>query len=102
MNPVDEHMEKADPETKRGITIMNFVLKAKSKGHILVVDWNNKGQPIGDMKEKFVSYIGVVTRLNVPIIFDDWRKVPKQHKEHIWDDVSVNYLIVYLFLIYLK
>lgn len=55
---------------------MKKVIKAKSKGRKFSIEWNELGQPIGENRAMFISYIGVVTRSHVPISLDHWKKVP--------------------------
>ena len=77
--------------TSRGVSVMNEVASASSKGMKFAVGWNSRGQPVDPNKAKFVSYIGVVTRRTVPISYDNWRKIPDTLKDTIWDDVQVIY-----------
>lgn len=50
----------------------------------LNVEFNTLGQPIGDGSVKLSSYCGKSVRDMVPLIYDDWRKVPKELKKSLW------------------
>ncbi|KDO36923.1 hypothetical protein CISIN_1g043081mg, partial [Citrus sinensis] len=40
--------------------------------------------PVGKKRNNLRNYIGVIVREGVPIIYDDWRKVPLDIKEMLW------------------
>ena len=48
------------------------------------VMYNSYGVPVGKKKNDLRNYIGVIVRERVPIIYDDWRKVPLDIKETLW------------------
>ena len=73
----------------RGLTEMKEVIRAKSLGGKLDVAWNAKGQPINPGRSKFVQFIGVVTRREVPISYHNWKAVPRSKKEAIWEEIEV-------------
>ncbi|KAK1371318.1 hypothetical protein POM88_037410 [Heracleum sosnowskyi] len=59
---------------KRGIVNMLKVKRARNKGIVPMVTWNDLGQPIGNESVKLAFFIGNYARRNVPITCDDWRK----------------------------
>ena len=48
------------------------------------VMYNSYGVPVGKKRNDLRNYIGVIVRERVPIIYDDWRKVPLDIKETLW------------------
>jgi len=54
------------------------------------VEFNEKNQPIGKFEKKLMSYLGSVARHYVPIDILDWREVPEELKNMIWEDIFVS------------
>ncbi|KAK1370775.1 hypothetical protein POM88_036867 [Heracleum sosnowskyi] len=74
---------------RRGIVNMLKVKKARNKGIVQTVNWNQLGQPIGKESVTLVHFVGSYARRNVPIICDDWRKKEWQNvKQNLWDEVK--------------
>jgi len=48
------------------------------------------GRGSGPHKEKFHSYLGVVTREKIPIVHANWSVVPDNLKNLIWEDILVS------------
>lgn len=46
--------------------------------------YNWYGVPFANKRNDLRNYIGVIVQENVPIIADDWRKVPLDMKETLW------------------
>ncbi|PON85963.1 hypothetical protein TorRG33x02_182610 [Trema orientale] len=76
--------EKATVKRKRGPTKM----KSIGDGH-LAVEFNSKGQPIGDSSIHLSSFLGPLVREIVPVTIPDWRKVTKGMKAVLWQSVQV-------------
>lgn len=74
---------------KRGACVMKQIVRNRALGKKFSVDWNAKGQPIGQNASPFISYIGVLVRMTVPITINNWRHVDKAVKDLIWDDIAV-------------
>ena len=55
----------------------------------IIVEYNDYGIPVGEGGTELRSYIGVVVRDNVSILYDDWRRVPLAIKEKLWDHALV-------------
>ncbi|KAL9414402.1 hypothetical protein AB3S75_042803 [Citrus x aurantiifolia] len=53
----------------------------------IIVEYNDYGIPVGEGGTELRSYIGVVVRDNVSILYNDWRRVPLEIKEKCWDHV---------------
>ena len=47
---------------------------------------------VGDTSVHLTSYLGVLARTMMPIRYKDWRDVPIQLKEKLWDSIEVTYL----------
>ncbi|KAF4348428.1 hypothetical protein F8388_015004 [Cannabis sativa] len=75
-------------QKKRGATQKNNINDLKSKGVKKNLEYNDKGQPIGDNYGEMQSYIGVRTRKTVSLNAGDWRRVSITLKNKIWEDVS--------------
>ena len=91
--PLDDDNPTTDGRemVKRGATVMKKIINARSQGIKFEIRWNSRGQPVNPNKSKFVSYIGVITRMTVPITYDNWRLVPEGYKDIIWKDLEVNF-----------
>ncbi|GAY55136.1 hypothetical protein CUMW_162090, partial [Citrus unshiu] len=48
------------------------------------VMYNSYGVPVGKKRNDLRNYIAVIVRERVPIIYDNWRKVPLNIKETLW------------------
>ena len=48
------------------------------------------GRGSGPYKEKFHSYLGVVTREKILIVHANWNVVPNDLKNLIWEDILVS------------
>ncbi|GAY48980.1 hypothetical protein CUMW_115770 [Citrus unshiu] len=70
--------------------------KQTKKKHLLkrladdkvILQHNQYGAPIGDGANDLRSYIGVLVRDNISILFDDWRHVPLEIKDKLWDHLQ--------------
>ena len=49
------------------------------------------GQPIRPNNNLLITHLGVLVRMRVPIIYDNWKNVPVGYKQEIWDDLLVTY-----------
>ena len=65
------------------------ITKNKSKGVKINIDYNDDGIEIGDGSIQLVSYLSVLARTMVPVDYLDWRLVPNELKEKLWDIVQV-------------
>ena len=61
------------------------ITKKKSKGVKINIDYNDDGIEIGDGSIQLVSYLGVLARTMVLVDYLDWRLVPNELKEKLWD-----------------
>ncbi|XP_042424382.1 uncharacterized protein LOC122012004 [Zingiber officinale] len=79
---------------KRGKTIMRDI-HALHLDHVLIVEFNEKGQPYGDLQLTFANFIGTITRngLLLPLHFLDWRKILTNQLNYAWKLVIARFYI---------
>ncbi|KDO43780.1 hypothetical protein CISIN_1g043991mg, partial [Citrus sinensis] len=65
--------------------------RRKSVDHKVIVQYNHYGVPVGDGANDFRSYIGVLVRDNVSILYDDWQHVPLKIKDKLWDHLQTKF-----------
>ncbi|MQL68483.1 hypothetical protein Taro_000774 [Colocasia esculenta] len=51
---------------------------------------NNAGKPVGPNARKLANYLGTIARnpQKAPLTWGDWRKMPIEYKNHMWDLVK--------------
>lgn len=57
----------------------------------LHVEFDDDKRPIGPDGDRFISYIGLLARSKVGILFPRWKLVPQATKDMIWDDILLTY-----------
>ncbi|KAL2893875.1 hypothetical protein RDABS01_009784 [Bienertia sinuspersici] len=80
---------KGKGDKGRGATRMAFIARARNRGVRFNVQFNERGQPIGDHSEKMMSYWGSIVKKFIPITFENWHKVPKTLKDTLFEDLTV-------------
>lgn len=75
----------------RGPTNMHEITRDSNEGQKRVIEYNEDGQPIGTNAAKLKSFIGTCVRHHVPIIYDNWKMVPSEIKEKIYNLIKVLY-----------
>nr|CAD1834506.1 unnamed protein product [Ananas comosus var. bracteatus] len=62
-------------------------------GELLPQEFNEFDQPIGDDATKFTNFLGTVVRNgnDAPLVYKDWRQVPSEYKEKLWNIVKLKY-----------
>lgn len=55
----------------RGSTTLPEIIKNKSARIRIVIQYDDMGRPVGKDQPKFVSYLGVLARTMVPVIYKD-------------------------------
>ncbi|KNA12148.1 hypothetical protein SOVF_128430, partial [Spinacia oleracea] len=83
-------------ENCRGRTVLKLVGNVIRKGIKLPLEWNRNKVPVGDNKDYFASYIGVVVRERVNINFTAWDEVPKVINE-VYDYIAVRKISLLVF-----
>ncbi|KAL2932660.1 hypothetical protein RDABS01_015779 [Bienertia sinuspersici] len=67
---------------------MAFISRARNRGVRFNVQFNERGQPIGDHSEKIISYWGSIVKKSIPITFENWHKVLKTLKDTLFEDLT--------------
>lgn len=55
------------------------------------VMYNKLGMPIGDPANDISTLCGVLARSTIPITYNNWRAVPNELKERIWETITVSF-----------
>ncbi|KAK1550803.1 hypothetical protein Q3G72_025108 [Acer saccharum] len=72
----------------RALTTKAKIIKNRSEGIKPVVQYNDMGVMVGEVKTDLVSIIGILARTTIPITYDDWRCVPRHIKDKLWEYVK--------------
>lgn len=89
--PTDIGRQRFVERVTRGRTIMARLIKLRSKGIKLELEWNEKGNPIGENSASLNNFIGTTVRDRVPITITNWRLVKKHYESEIWGEVQVTH-----------
>ena len=84
-------------ENRRGRTVLKIVGNAIRKGIKLPLEWNRNKVPVGDNKDYFASYIGVVVRERVNINYTAWDEVPKEVINEVYDYITARRISLLVF-----
>lgn len=78
-------------QKKRGKTVMKDV-HALQIGDRLIVKFNERGQPYGEMQPTLANFVGTIARNGnvLPLGFLDWRKMTKSCLDDAWRQVTVS------------
>ncbi|KAG6500452.1 hypothetical protein ZIOFF_040297 [Zingiber officinale] len=81
-------------QRKRGKTIMRDI-HALHPDHVLVVEFNERGQPYGDLQSTLANFIRTITQngLVLPSHFLDWKKMPANRLNDAWKLVTACFYI---------
>ncbi|KAH9681147.1 hypothetical protein KPL71_026853 [Citrus sinensis] len=80
-----ENVETSTPSTNNGKRKRGLTTLAVIRDHTpLLVECNERGQPVRVNSEKYATFAGVAAREHVPIVIKDWRLVPSKTKEDLW------------------
>lgn len=96
----DAPTEEVTKKRGRGPTVMHEITRDSSVGQRRVIEYNEDGQPIGVNATKLKSFIGMCVRHHVPIIYDNWKMVPSEIKEKIYNLIKVLYSSIPFFYYY--
>ena len=61
------------------------------------IQYNDDGERVGEGYVQLVSYLGVLARTMVLVYHTNWRVVPMELKEKLWDCVKVYNNLLKLF-----
>ena len=96
---MDERGKKkvTSPKRLRGPTLKPEIAKKRSEGVKIDIQYIDDGEGVGEVYVQLISYLGVLARTMVPVYHIDWRVVPAELKEKLWDCVKVYSNLVKLF-----
>eukprot|EP00268_Persea_americana_P048413 TRINITY_DN5113_c1_g1_i2.p1 TRINITY_DN5113_c1_g1~~TRINITY_DN5113_c1_g1_i2.p1 ORF type:complete len:427 (+),score=59.74 TRINITY_DN5113_c1_g1_i2:167-1447(+) len=59
----------------------------------IVIEYNEYNQPIGQSERLLSSYLGIIARdgQKTPINYADWRRIPAEMKEEMWEVVQLKF-----------
>ena len=85
---LDEFGDGNEDEPKRskqskGGTIGSEQNKKRKRSGKFVVKYNSLGVLVGEEAIELATYISVLARTSILIIYNDWRRVPDDTKEHL-------------------
>ncbi|KAJ6854138.1 carboxypeptidase SOL1 [Iris pallida] len=91
---LDAHNSHLNEETmsvknKRGPTKLKGL--GMEQNMIKEIEYNERGQPIGDTSITFASFLGALVRSTVQINIKNWTLVSKQQKEDMWTVILQRY-----------
>ncbi|CAL9018746.1 unnamed protein product [Prunus brigantina] len=81
-----------DSKSGRGMSTMPRVVKRKLQKIKPIVEYNKRGEGIGQAHSEMQSYIGVLARFRVPLVDKKWAEIPKDIKEQIWEAVDMAFV----------
>ncbi|CBI15228.3 unnamed protein product, partial [Vitis vinifera] len=85
------------PKRLRGPTLKPEIAKKRSEGLKIDIQYNDDGEGVGEGYVQLVSYMGVLARTMVPVYHTEWRVVPVELKEKLWDCVKAYRNLLKLF-----
>ena len=71
----------------RGKTLLENLTKRNND--LRIINWNEKGQPVGTNSVQFSSFVGALVREVVPYTISDWRKVSPIMRDVLWASIQV-------------
>ena len=87
----DEELQPSISVQMRGVARSSGSKSKRSKMGKIVVRYTKRGVPYGPEAVELSTYIGVLARTCVPIVIRDWRLVPNDVKDMLWQCVQVLY-----------
>ncbi|XP_021730809.1 uncharacterized protein LOC110697739 [Chenopodium quinoa] len=88
-----EAEESAECENRKGRTVAAVVGKAILSGVKIPLEWNHNKVPVGENRDIFSSYIGVVVREKVNINHRDWEEVPKEVIDDLFKFITRGFIV---------
>lgn len=83
---VQPEVPEATPDAVKGKTRGKTTLQVIPTGELnrQTLEWNERGQPVGELSVRFSSTVRVIVREQVSINIDDWRNVEDKIKNEAW------------------
>ncbi|KDO37052.1 hypothetical protein CISIN_1g043539mg, partial [Citrus sinensis] len=85
--------EPKSSKQSRGGTVRSEQNKKRKRSGKFVVKYNIFGVPVGEEAIELSTYIGVLTRISIPILYNDWRRVPDDTKERLLESIKVYFVV---------
>ncbi|KAL5728886.1 hypothetical protein ACHQM5_001914 [Ranunculus cassubicifolius] len=96
----DEEEEESESETEdHDVPTNNYEDEAElddwelEDGEKIHVEFNERGQSVGDNSSEYSSSLGLISRKVPPITVSTWHKVPKTLKEKMWTIVKKRFVV---------
>ncbi|KAG6536651.1 hypothetical protein ZIOFF_001709 [Zingiber officinale] len=88
----EEMLTSQRQQNRHGRTVMRDV-HALDPDDVLVVQFNERGQPYGDIQPVLANFVGTIARNGklLPLSFLDWRKMPKKCLNDAWRKVTAHF-----------
>ncbi|KAE8649224.1 hypothetical protein Csa_014966 [Cucumis sativus] len=84
---------KVKKTARRGPTIMPELLHIRNSGERKTIEYNDRGQPVGENAKKMQSFIGVCVRQQIPLTYNSWKEVPQELKDTIFDCIQMSFVV---------
>ncbi|KAK1373779.1 hypothetical protein POM88_029972 [Heracleum sosnowskyi] len=85
----EESSKEVSKKRTRGPTICKkFKKRILNQNLDCTISFDDLGNPIGDMRRDFRTYVGSVVRFQVDINVESWDVVNDGLKDAIWDDIK--------------
>ncbi|XP_042396376.1 uncharacterized protein LOC121986473 [Zingiber officinale] len=92
-----EHNEEGSSQRSQNTRDRTVMRDVHSLGpnDLLVVRFNERGQPYGEMQPTLSNFVGMIARNGnlLPLSFLDWRKIPKNRLDLAWGYVTEHFCI---------
>jgi len=62
---------------------------AKQLDDKLEVEFNSLGEHVGNGSVTLSSFLGPLVREHVPVLFHDWRHLPDETGDTLWEEIQV-------------
>ena len=73
----------------RGPTRLSSLITSRISNEKTWISFDQLGNAIGDESKRFSSYVGLLGRSKVSILYDHWNNVPDEAKNCIWECIRV-------------
>lgn len=87
MNQNSQACPKSSRASK-GKVYLDRLAVQRAKGIIKYVTFDEHSEPIGQEGSELRSYIGVLARRHIKVSFEQWKDVPQEPEDTIWDSIK--------------
>ncbi|KAK9669132.1 hypothetical protein RND81_13G111600 [Saponaria officinalis] len=92
-NPRKRCRTGVECEKRRGRTILAKIGKSNNTESKIPLEWNHNKIPVGEHRESFSNYIGVVVRERVNINYREWEDVPKEVTDEVYAFITKGFIV---------